>query len=217
MAIIIMKTATQGIEVSSAVTVNVSGGGGIKLLQVISGMDGDYDIYADDVEGIEAIREYCFYNASNISSFDLTNGNTSVSMIGDRAFYGSSVKNVVIPSPTLQEIGMGAFQNSELQTATIGGAGSNYTIKSGAFRGCNNLTICTLSGDISSIATYAFYKTSGASFTLELPEVSSVPTLSSANAFSDATLAAIKVPASLVSQFKTATNWSTYASKIVAI
>ncbi len=54
-----------------------------------------------------------------------------------------------------------------------------------------------------------------------MPNITAVPTLSNSNAFANTPIAQgtgyIYVPDNLVASFKTATNWSTYASQIKGV
>ena len=87
-----------------------------------------------------------------------------------------------------------------------------------AFYGCSALTSITLpAGMTGSIGTYAFGGCSKLT-KLVIQRTAGVVTLASANAFGNsgitATTGDIYVPDALVSAYKTATNWSTFAGRI---
>ena len=85
-----------------------------------------------------------------------------------------------------------------------------------AFRDCSNLTKLSFP-EVTSIGSSAFQSCSKLTTIYVGTNTSTVCTLSSTNAFNDCTnLTNIYVPASLVDSYKSATNWSNYASKIKA-
>ena len=85
-----------------------------------------------------------------------------------------------------------------------------------AFSSCSNLTEASFPS-ATSIGNYAFYSCSKLTTIYVGTESDTVCTLSNTNAFSNCTnLTNIYVPASLVDSYKSATNWSNYASKIKA-
>ena len=85
-----------------------------------------------------------------------------------------------------------------------------------AFRNCYSLASVSIPSSVTSIGNYALQDCQGMAI-YDFTKHTSVPTLANVNAFayipSDCK---IKVPSSLLEEWKAATNWSTYASKIVA-
>ena len=83
-----------------------------------------------------------------------------------------------------------------------------------------HLPSVTVLGDVTSISTNVWYRCSQLSKVV-LQNVTAVPTLSNTNAFGSTPIASgtgfIYVPDTLVDDFKTATNWSTYADQIKPI
>ena len=85
-----------------------------------------------------------------------------------------------------------------------------------AFRYCSSLTEASFP-NVTSIGNFAFNQCTKLTTIYVGTNTSTVCTLSSTNAFSNCTnLTNIYVPASLVDSYKSATNWSSYASKIKA-
>ena len=119
-------------------------------------------------------------------------------------------------SDTATTVGQYAFYNmTTLETATT----SATTIEQCAFSGCSKLNTVDLtatSGQVS-IAANAF-SGCNALTALFIRSTSGVATLASSNALPSnpftSGFGAIYVPASLVAQYKSATNWSAYASRI---
>ena len=91
------------------------------------------------------------------------------------------------------------------------------SIGKNAFYGCNSLASITIPDGVTSIGDYAFTNCSSVAF-YDFTACTSIPMLSNTNAFSNIVAdCQIRVPASLVDAWKTATNWSTYADHIVGV
>lgn len=107
----------------------------------------------------------------------------------------------------------GVFENNKTITSvTI--PTSVTAISDLAFRECNGLVSVTVEGNVTYIGNQAFNWCNSLR-KLDLSNCTAVPTLSNTNAFKYADRVQIKVPANLIDSWKTATNWSDYASKIV--
>ena len=148
--------------------------------------------------------------SSGITSCTFREGTVSISA---QAFQScTSLTSVTIPSG-ITSIGDYTFQNcTSLTSITIP---SGVTSIGGlAFSKCTSLTSVTIPDSITSIETYAFQNcTSLTSITFE---ATTPPTLGS-NAFNNTNNCPIYVPSASVSAYKSATNWSSYASRIKAI
>ena len=115
---------------------------------------------------------------------------------------------------------MGATNNTGkvycnmLQKVEIGARVTS--IGSRAFSCCHSLSSVSIPSSVTSIGDSAFSYCDGMAI-YDFTKHTSVPTLVSTNAFSSIPSdCVIKVPSSLLSTWKSATNWSNYASKIVA-
>ena len=85
-----------------------------------------------------------------------------------------------------------------------------------AFNSCSSLAEVSFP-NATSIGNYAFYQCSSLTTIYVGINTSTVCTLANTNAFKGCTkLTNIYVPSSLVDNYKSATNWSSYASKIKA-
>lgn len=95
---------------------------------------------------------------------------------------------------------------------------STVQIPQNAFVGCTNLKTYTFLGTILSTIQASVFSGCAALETVDLSRVENVPTLSNVSAFSGTPASMqILVKESLVDQYKTATNWSAYASRIVGV
>ena len=112
------------------------------------------------------------------------------------------------------------------------------SIENSAFYNCTSLTSITIPNSVTSIGLQAFYRCSGLTSVTIGNSVTSIdgeafidctaltsvtiqattpPTLSNKNAFDNTNNCPIYVPAESVNAYKTATNWSSLASRIQAI
>ena len=164
-------------------------------------------------DGVTSIGDSAFYNCYSLSSITIPDGVTS---IGDSAFYNCySLASVTLPNG-VTSIDNHAFYNCySLSSITIpDGVASigNYT-----FGGCYSLSSITLPDRVTSLGNYAFGGCSLSSITY-FTHHTAVPTLSATNAFTGiAADCEIRVPAALADEWKAATNWATYADKIVGV
>lgn len=138
---------------------------------------------------VTSISNYAFYSCQTLASVSTP---SSVTNIGNSVFYGcQALKSVRLPDTV-------------------------SSIPSEAFYICYSLSAISIPSSVTSIGADAFGYCYGMAF-YDFTNHTSVPTLEAKTAFnripSDCV---IKVPASLLDEWKAATNWSTYASQIVA-
>ena len=158
------------------------------------------------------VRDYTFQNCYSLSSVILPDGITD---IGGYAFQScTNLPEIKIPDSVIG-IGGSAFQNcynlSEIKMPT-----GVTTVAANTFSNCATL-VNVVFGDVTSIAGGAFsgnYSVAAYDFSA----CKAVPTLSGTSAFQNIPAdCEIRVPAALVDEWKAATNWSTYADKIVGV
>ena len=166
------------------------------ILRYSSGADQRNRVYQNSVkrveigDGVTSIGKTAFQNCSSLASITIPDGVTS--------------------------IGSSAFQNCySLASITI--PDGVTSIGSGAFQTCYSLTSVTIPDGVTSIGSSAFQSCSGVAF-YDFSNHTAAPTLANTNAFQGiAADCEIRVPASLVNEWKAATNWSTYADHIVGV
>ena len=159
---------------------------------------------------VTSIGWYAFSGCSNLSSIEISSG---VTTIGNSAFFDcSSLTSVNIPD-SVTSIGGYAFSNcSSLTSVTIGSGVTNiYRL---AFASCRSLISVTIPNNVTDIWDYAFnHCRSLTSITC----LATTPPFLASNVFDDTNNCPIYVPAESVDAYKTATNWSRYASRITCV
>lgn len=179
--------------------VNVNGTPGIVYQYNGAGM------YAECIDEGDAID-------ADIVIASVYEGNT-VKNIKSRAFSQCNfITSVVIPD-TILWIQEKAFYNCDnLANITLGN--SLRQIGVNAFSFCENLTVVEMPNSLTELANSAFEGCSGLK-RVDLSNHTSIPTLGSyVFRYTSADLQ-IKVPVNLIVEWKSATNWSDYADKIV--
>ena len=147
------------------------------------------------------------------TSFEIPEGTTS---IGVYAFaYCSSLASIIIPDGVTL-IGEAAFALCEsLTSITI--PDSVTSIEDSAFYGCTGLTSVTIGNSVTSISNAAFGNCTNLT-EIDFSTHNAVPTLADTSAFDNTSASlVIKVPSALLDEWKAATNWATYADKIVGV
>jgi hypothetical protein len=159
------------------------------------------------------IGTYAFRYCYSLASITIPN---SVADIGTYAFYGCySLASIAIPNG-VASIGSYAFYNCH-SLASIAVPNSVASIGSYAFYNCYSLASVAIPNSVADIGTSAFYNCYGMA-TYDFSAHTSVPTLASTNAFTGIPSDCImRIPSALFAIWETATNWSAYASKMVAV
>jgi hypothetical protein len=184
--------------------------------------------------GVTSIGDYAFYNCYSLASVVIPN---SVTSIGARTFYSCySLASVVIPN-SMTSIGTYAFNGCYSLASvvipngvtSIGDYTFNYcyslasvvipngvtSIGTYAFYSCYSLASVVIPNSVTSIGARAFYSCCGMTF-YDFSQATAVPSLANTNAFNNIPSdCKIIVPDTLYDEWIAATNWSTYASKIV--
>ena len=164
-------------------------------------------------EGLTSISGYAFQSCNALTAIEIP---SSVTSIGSYAFDGcSSITSINIPEG-VTSIGGYAFRGCKNLTAIEIPEGIT-ALNSYVVSGCTALTALEIPAGVKSIANYAFRDCSGLRY-IDFSKHTAVPTLSSTGAFTNTPAdMEIRVPTALYDEWVAATNWSTYASKIVAV
>lgn len=205
-----------------------------------SGFNGQ--VYCNMLQKVEIgysvtrINNYTFNNCTSLASVSIPSSVTSIGItvfsgcrslasisipssvpkIDERGMSGcSSLASVCIPN-SVTSIGNNAF-NSCYSLASVSIPSSVTSIVASGFSSCYSLAVVSIPSSVTNISTSVFSGCYGMAI-YDFTKHTSVPTLSNTNAFSSIPSdCVIKVPASLAEEWKAATNWSTYADKIVGV
>ena len=158
-------------------------------------------------DSVTTIGQYAF-NQCNITSLTLSQNLTT---IGSYAFaYNRNLTTLSIPSK-VTTIGTYAFyDNRSLRTLSLNQ--NLEAIEGECFENCYSLQTVTIPDSVTTIGNTAFRYCSGlTSITIE---ATTPPTLGT-NVFDNTNDCPIYVPCASVNAYRTATNWSAYADRIV--
>ena len=123
--------------------------------------------------------------------------------------------SITIPDSVTRICNYAFYNCTGLTSVTIGN--SVTSIGNSAFYDCSDLTSVTIPNSVTRIDNYAFYGCTSLT-EIDFSTHTTVPTLEAINAFSNTSAnLAIKVPSTLLDEWKAATNWSTYADKIMGV
>ena len=186
--------------------------------------------------GVPSIRNYAFYNCPSLASITIPDSVTSfgsnvfqncyslasitipdsvTSISGNMFYYCYSLASITIPD-SVTKISSQMFDScSSLASITI--PDSVTSIESSAFYNCPSLASITIPDSVTSIGGHVFNSCYGVAEYHLAP--TTPPTLSGSTAFTGIpTDCIIYVPYSadhsILQAYKTASNWSTYASKM---
>lgn len=156
---------------------------------------------------LERIDDYAFYGCKNLTTINLSD---SIRYIGDNAFYGcSSLKNIHWPL-RLTTIGSRAFRQTALETISL--PEGVTSVGDGAFSTCPAKTVYIPStANVEDNFTYSFVLKEGGNCVITC--MSPIPHPQARNW--NVGVAAIKVPAELVEQYKA--QFPDIADKIMAV
>ena len=164
-------------------------------------------------DGVTSIVAYAFRICYSLASITIPTGVTS---IRDYSFsFCNSLASITIPDG-VTSIGNFSFQNCySLASITI--PDGVTSIGNYSFQNCNSLASITIPDGVTSIGNYSFQNCYGMRY-YDFSACTAIPSLSNKSAFngipSDCQML---IPSALYNNWKAATNWATYASKMVSV
>ena len=164
-------------------------------------------------DGVTSIGNSAFNTCYSLASITIPDGVTS---IGNNAFnYCISLSSITIPDG-VTSIGNSAF-NSCYSLASITIPNSVTSIVDFAFGTCYSLASITIPDGVTSIGKYAFNSCYGIRY-YDFSACTDIPALSNNEVFNNIPSdCQMLIPSALYNRWKSATNWTTYASYMVAV
>lgn len=158
---------------------------------------------------VKSFNEQSFYMCKGLTNIVIPD---SVTNLGRQAFYGCSGLTNVTISNNVTDIPDYTFRSCTSLIDII--IPNNVTsIGEQAFNQCTNLTDIIIPNKVTRIKNHAFYSCSNLENIILLP--TTPPTLGSSVFGNISSSAVITVPKGTLNAYQTATNWSTYADKMV--
>ena len=164
-------------------------------------------------DGVTSISNNIFQYCYSLASITIPDG---VKSIGAHTFsYCYSISSIAIPSVVVF-IGVYTF-NYCYSLASITIPDGVKSIGTYTFNYCYSLASITIPDGVKTIDGYAFNYCYGMRY-YDFSACTDIPTLSNINAFTNIPFDCnMLIPSALYDTWKSATNWATYASKMVAV
>lgn len=164
--------------------------------------------------GVTIIKNYAFQNCDSLSNVTIPDNN-HITSIGEYAFGGCISLLDIINTNQITAIQRSTFENCfSLSDITI--PNGIQSIGQWAFLNCVSLSSVTFPNGLTTIETAAFSLCEEVTY-YDFTQLSSIPTLSNQAFGALPAGCEIRVPASLETQWKAATNWTVYADHIVGV
>ena len=164
-------------------------------------------------KNVTSIINYAFQNCYSLASITIP---TSVTSIDNNAFQNCySLASITIPTGVIS-IGNIAFQNCYSLASIIIPTGV-ISIRGYTFYDCRSLASIIIPTGVTSIGNSAFQNCYGMRY-YDFSACTAIPALSNTNAFNNIPSdCQMLIPSALYNNWKAATSWATYASKMVSV
>ena len=164
---------------------------------------------------VTSIGECAFQDCISLSSVIISD-NSQIKSIGIYAFADcDSLLNIIIPNQMTTIQGYTFYRCSSLLDIII--PNGVQSIGQQAFFNCNSLLSVTFPNGLATIGAQAFDFCGEVTY-YDFTQLSSIPTLTHSSVLGNLSAdCEIRVPASLETQWKAATNWTIYADHIVGV
>ena len=164
-------------------------------------------------DSVTFIRNYAFRNCCSLASINIPDNSYRIEAYAFQYCY--SLSSITIPD-SVTFIGNYAFRNC-YSLASINIPDSVTFIGGYSFAYCYSLTNINIPDNVDSIGNNTFNGCFGMRY-YDFLACTDIPTLSSTDVFTDIPSdCQMLIPAELFDEWSAATNWATYASKMVAV
>ena len=164
---------------------------------------------------VTSIAGGAFHLCYSLTNIVIPNSVTSFSDYAPVFNLCYSLTNIIIPSGVTSFHYNDFYKCYSLTNVVIPSGVTSIT--SGTFSQCYSLTNIVIPSSVTSIAGISFEQCYSL-LEYDFSTFTSVPTLSNTNAFTDINgICKMKIPSALIDEWKTATNWATYADYMVAV
>ena len=163
--------------------------------------------------GITSIGNNAFQNCYSLASITISTGVTS---IGNSTFSGCTSLASITISTGVTSIGNSTFSGC-ISLASVTIPTGITSISNNALQNCRSLASITIPTGVTYIGNNAFYSCFGMRY-YDFSACTAIPYIPNTNVFynipSDCQML---IPSALYNDWKSATNWATYASKMVSV
>lgn len=159
--------------------------------------------------GVTSIQSSAIYGCSALQKIIIP---STVITLSDSAIESNSALSSIVLSSGLKTINNYAFRSTIIYKITL--PSSVTTIGNNVFQYCQSLTSIEIPNSVTTISSGLFYSCTNCSI-FDFRNYTAVPTLTNASAFSSTT-GKIVVPDSLLTSWKSASNWANLTSQIIS-
>ena len=159
--------------------------------------------------GVTSIQSSAIYGCAALQKIIIP---STVTTLSDSAIESNSALSSIVLSNGLKTINNYAFRSAVIYKITL--PTSVTTLGSGVFQYCQSLTSIEIPNSVTTINSVLFYSCVNCSI-FDFRNHAAVPTLNNTTAF-NLTTGKIVVPDSLLTSWKSASNWSNLASQIIS-
>ena len=164
-------------------------------------------------KNVTSIGIFAFQNCRSLTSITIPTGVTAINSSSFEECY--SLASITIPTGVTY-INSSSFRNCySLASITISDGVTSIVVN--AFYNCSSFANITIPAGVRSIGASAFRNCHGMRY-YDFSECTAIPALSNKNAFNNIPSdCQMLIPSALYNNWKSATNWATYASKMVSV
>lgn len=165
----------------------------------------------DEFIGLTSISDNAFKGCSSLQEIEI---GANVKSIGNSAFQGDSALSSINISEDIESIGSSAFDGCSSMDIELLSLPKITEVEDNSFRGCASIRAFEIGSEVSSIGGDAL---KGCTSLERIITKTNAPSQIVGGALDDTNNCPIYVPDQSVEAYKTATNWVTYADRIMSM